>query len=322
VIHFGQLHSGDCRARGALRSSERLPAPPRRHAATISLCRALAAVFGLALACPVAGAQRVEVVASTNVYGDLAQQIGGDHVVVMSILTNPNQDPHEFEASPATARAIADARLVIYNGAGYDSWAPRLLAASKSPTREVIEVAKLVHKTAGDNPHLWYEPAAMEALATAVAASLTRLDPEQGAEYARALARFKQSMQRLRERIAALRSQYAGTAVTATEPVFGYMAADLGLKMRNERFQLAVMNGTEPAAAAIAAFENDLRTGAVKVLFYNSQTTEGLAERMRTIATENRVAVVAVTETKPAALSYQEWMTSQLDALDRALRGR
>lgn len=284
--------------------------------------RALAGLFGLLLACPVAAAPRVAVVASTNVYGDLAAQIGGDHVAVMSVLSNPNQDPHEFEASAATARAVADAGLVIYNGAGYDSWAQRLLAASKSTRREVIEVAKLVGKRAGDNPHLWYEPAAMDALATAVAASLTRLDPEQAADYARALARFKQSMQRLRERIAMLRGRYAGTAVTATEPVFGYMAADLGLNMRNERFQLSVMNATEPAATAIAAFENDLRTGAVKVLFYNSQTTEALAERMRTIATEAGVPVVAVTETEPPGLSYQQWMGSQLDALARALGGR
>ena len=125
-----------------------------------------------------------------------------------------------------------------------------------------------------------------------------------------------------RERIATLRNKYAGTAVTATEPVFDYMADALGLKMRNGRFQLAVMNGTEPSAAAIAAFERDLRTRAVKVLLYNSQTSQALAERMRTIAEQAGVPVVAVTETEPQGLTYQEWMLAQLDTLDRALGGR
>lgn len=282
----------------------------------------LAGLLGALLACPVAGAEQVEVVATTNVYGDIVQQIGGAHVAVTSILTNPNQDPHEFEASAATAREIAAARLVIANGAGYDPWAQKLLAASKSSSREIIEMATLVGRKAGDNPHLWYDPAAVDTLAHAIAASLTRLDPEHGADYARGLERFEQAMEPLRKRISVLRGRYAGTPVTATEPVFGYMADALGLKMRNERFQRAVMNGTEPSAAAIAGFENDLRKAAVKVLLYNSQTTEALAERMQSIAKEARVPVVAITETRPPQQSYQEWMVSQLDALDRALGGR
>jgi zinc/manganese transport system substrate-binding protein len=279
-------------------------------------------LLGLVLAISAAHADPIRIVAAENVYGDIARQIGGANVTVFSILTNPNQDPHEFEASASTARAIADARLVIYNGAGYDPWAANLLSASKSSAREVIEVAKLMHKKPGDNPHLWYEPAAVSALAEVLAARLTKLEPANRADYARGLAAFETSMLELRERIATLRNKYAGTAVTATEPVFDYMAEALGLKMRNGRFQLAVMNGTEPSAAAIAAFERDLRTRAVKVLLYNSQTSQALAERMRTIAEQASVPVVAVTETEPQGLTYQEWMLAQLDTLDRALGGR
>jgi zinc/manganese transport system substrate-binding protein len=129
-------------------------------------------------------------------------------------------------------------------------------------------------------------------------------------------------MRPLDDRIAALRAKLAGTAVTATEPVFGYMADALGLAMQNDRFQLAVMNGTEPSARDIAAFETGLRTHAVKVLIYNSQTSQKLAEHMRNLATEAGVPVIAVTETEPEGKTYQEWMLSQLDALDRALRTR
>jgi len=276
----------------------------------------------LALAIFTARAEPIKVVAAEKVYGDIAEQVGGANIKVTSILTHPNQDPHEFEANAATARAIADARLVVYNGADYDPWAVKLLSASKAPSREVIEVARLVHKKAGANPHLWYETAAISALAATLAAKLTQLDPAHAFDYAGRLAAFESSMGPLRQRITALRSKYAGTPVTATEPVFDYMADALGLTMRNGRFQLAVMNGTEPSAAAIAAFEKDLRTRAVKVLFYNMQTGQALAERMRTLANRAGVPVVAITETEPEGKSYQEWMASQLDALDRALGSR
>ncbi len=278
----------------------------------------LAGLAGL----PVARADPIKVVAAESVYGDVVRQIGGARVSVKSILNNPNQDPHEFEASPSTARAMAEAGLVIVNGADYDPWALKLLSASASAPREIVEVAELAHKKPGDNPHLWYEPAAMSALGEALAARLARLDPERTADYASGLAAFDMAMQRLEERIAALRAKYAGTPVTATEPVFDYMAEALGLEMRNGRFALAVMNGTEPSAAAIAAFEHDLQTHAVKVLLYNSQTGQALAERMRSIANRVGVPVVAITETEPPGMSYQDWMLGQLDALDRALGGR
>lgn len=262
------------------------------------------------------------IVAAENIYGDIAAQIGGDDVSVASILSNPQQDPHEFEASASTARKIAEANLVIYNGADYDAWVARLLSASPSPSRAAIIVAELLHKNPGDNPHLWYDPAAAPALAQAVAATLARLDPRHTADYAARRAAFEASIEPLSDKIAQLRSKHAGTSVTATEPVFGYMAEALGLQMRNARFQLAVMNGTEPSATEIAAFERDLRSRAVKVLIYNSQTTEALSERMRAIARDADVPVVAVTETEPQGKTYQQWIDAELDALDQALSSR
>jgi len=280
---------------------------------------ALGAFACAAMAISAAHAEPLKIVAAENFYGDVAEQIGGANVAVSSILTNPEQDPHEFEASTSTARLIADAQLVIYNGADYDPWAVKLLSASKSPSREVIEVAKLVHRKAGDNPHIWYDPPTMPAYAKTLAITLSKLDPAHKADYAANLAAFEASMKPLVDKIVELRKEYAATPVTATEPVFGYMAVALGLKMRNDRFQLAVMNDTEPSAAQIAAFEKDLKTRTVKILFYNSQTSEALTERMRTIANESKVPVVGVTETEPAGKRYQEWMLSQLTALDQAL---
>ena len=279
----------------------------------------IAGFLGCAVTAAAAQAEPVKIVAAENFYGDVARQIGGADVAVTSILSNPDQDPHEFEASASTARAIADARLVVYSGADYDPWAIKLLSASKSPSREVIEVAKLAHEKAGDNPHVWYDPGTMPAFAKALAATLSKIDPPHQPDYAAHLAAFEQSMKPVVEKIAALRAEHAGKPVTATEPVFGYMADALGLKMRNGRFQIAVMNDTEPSATAIAAFEKDLRTRAVKVLLYNSQTSEALTERMRKLAEESGVPVVGVTETEPQGQNYQGWMMSQVDALDQAL---
>ncbi|MBV9522884.1 MAG: zinc ABC transporter substrate-binding protein [Alphaproteobacteria bacterium] len=264
-------------------------------------------------------ADPVRVVAAENFYGDVAEQLGGPNVRVTSILTNPDQDPHLFEASASTARDLAGARLVIFNGADYDPWMTKLLGASKPTGRRVIEVARLMHRKAGDNPHLWYDPATMPMVAKAIVADLAAADPAHKADYEQRLAAFTASLKPLDAAVAAMRKKFAGTPVTATEPVFGYMATVLGLKMRNERFQLAIMNNAEPSASDIAAFSDDLKKNRVRVLLYNSQTSEALTQRMQKLAQESRVPVVGVSETEPPGKTYQDWMTEQLDRLDKAL---
>ncbi|HEY2112202.1 MAG TPA: zinc ABC transporter substrate-binding protein [Dongiaceae bacterium] len=275
----------------------------------------------LLLAALPANAKPLTVVAAENFYGDLAQQIGGPAVHVTSILTNPNQDPHTFEASPSTARAIADAGLVVYSGADYDPWVANLLAASNASGRKVIVVADLLQRKSGDNPHLWYDPATMPALAKALAAEFAGRDPAHKADYESRLQAFLASLAPMTRKIAELRQKYAGQPVSATEPVFGYMSAALGLDMRNRPFQIAVMNDTEPSASQIAAFEKDLKSRAVKVLFYNSQVTDDLTARLQKIATDSGVPIVGVSETEPPGLSYQAWMGGQLEATGRALAG-
>lgn len=273
----------------------------------------------LATAASAQAAAPIPIVAAENFYGDIARQIGGPDVKVTSILSNPDQDPHLFEASPSVARSLSEARIVIYNGADYDPWMAKLLKAAKSPNRRVIVVADLVHRKAGDNPHLWYDPTNTAAAARALSAALVAADPAGKAGYEQRLQAFTESLKPLEAKVAAMHAKYAGIQVTATEPVFGYMATALGLKMRNERFQLAVMNSTEPRASDVAAFEGDLRKHLVRVFIYNSQASDPAAKRLLDIATKSGVPVIGVTETEPAGQTYQTWMTSQLDALDAAL---
>ncbi|WP_412023116.1 MULTISPECIES: metal ABC transporter solute-binding protein [Burkholderia] len=291
---------------------------PRRALSPVRWLAAAAAALSFA-APAFAQAATVNVVAAENFYGDVVSQIGGHHVAVTSILSNPDQDPHLFEASPKTARALQRAQVVIYNGADYDPWMGKLLGASKQAKRATIVVADLVGKKAGDNPHLWYDPATMPAAARAIATELGRADPANKAEYDANLQKFVASLKPVDDKVAALRAQYKGVPVTATEPVFGYMSDAIGLDMRNQRFQLATMNNTEASAQDVAAFENDLRKKQVRVLIYNSQAEEPMTKRMLKIARDGGVPTVSVTETQPAGKTFQQWMAGQLDALASAL---
>ncbi|HVZ52789.1 MAG TPA: zinc ABC transporter substrate-binding protein [Pseudolabrys sp.] len=291
---------------------------------SLALIRASALGLSLALAAGT-GAQaadgKIAVVAAENFYGDIAQQIGGDRVQVVSIMNNPDQDPHLFETTPGVVRQIANADIAILNGADYDPWMAKLLTAAPHPGRVVISAAALTGKKPGDNPHLWYGPATMPAMAKAVAAAFSKADAAHAADYDARLKTVLASLDRIDARVAQMRAKYKGAPVTATEPVFGLMAEAIGLTMRNQSFQLAMMNDTEPSARDIAAFENDLKGRKVKALIYNNQVSEKLTERLRDIAAKAKVPTVGVTETMPAGVHFQDWMLGELDALDKALSG-
>jgi zinc/manganese transport system substrate-binding protein len=289
--------------------------------AAVLTCAALALGASGAAFAQAAPATAVQVVAAENFYGDVVKQLGGDYVHVTSILSNPDEDPHLFEASPKTARALQNAALVVYNGADYDPWMDKLLSASKGEKRTVIVAAQLTGRKSGDNPHLWYDPATMPAVAKAVSQYLEQADPAHKSDYDARLQKFLASVKPIDDEVAALNAKYKGVPVTATEPVFGYMANAIGLDVRNNSFQLAVMNDTEPSASDIAAFQKDLKERRVHVLIYNSQATEALTKRMLKIAKDARVPSISVTETLPAGKTFQTWMSSQLDTLSAALQG-
>ncbi len=263
----------------------------------------------------------ITIVAAENFYGDIAQQIAGGQAKVTSILSNPDDDPHLFEPSASVAKDLANAKIVIYNGVDYDPWMSKLIAANKAPGRKVIIVGDLLHKKTGVNPHLWYDPPTAPALAAALAAALSADDPAHKADYEQRAKAFTDSLKPIADKVAEIRKTSAGISVTATEPVFGYMAAALGFKMRNERFQLATMNNTEPSASDVAAFENDLKNKRVKLFFYNSQATSDSAKRLSKLARDNGIAVVGVTETEPQGKTFQDWMLGELDAVQKALAG-
>jgi len=263
----------------------------------------------------------LKIVAAENFYGGVAQQIAGKDATVTSILTNPNQDPHEFTSNAATAKSVADADIVIYNGLSYDPWMEKLLATGGKSGRIVIKVADLIGAKEGDNPHIWYDPQTMPALAAKLVKELSLKESDVLSNvYQKRLADFNASMKLELDLIVDIKAKASGVEVTATEPVFGYMCDALGFKMVNYDFQLKVMNDAEPTADETAAFEKSLTSRSAKILFYNSQVTDPTTERMQQIAKKAGIPIVGVTETQPVdQKEYVGWMVHELGEVQDAL---
>lgn len=266
-------------------------------------------------------AERIPVLVAENFYGEVVAAIGGDGVAVTDVLISPDVDPHEYEPSPSVARNVADAKLVVFNGADYDHWMEHLLEATERADREAINVADLIGVKEGDNPHIWYDPKTIPALANAVAGVLARLDPQGAAGYETRRAAYLASLAPMSAKVDAMRQRFAGSPVTATEPVFGYMAEALGLDMGNDDFQIAIMNETEPSARALAAVLDDIKAHRVRALVYNTQVSDGMTDQLISAAKAANVPIVGVSETLPQGMSYADWMLGQLDSLDKALAG-
>jgi zinc/manganese transport system substrate-binding protein len=261
------------------------------------------------------------VVGAENFYADLLAQIGGSRVTVSSILSDPSADPHAYEASPAAAKLVADARLVIVNGIGYDDFMQKLLGASTKPDRIVINVQDVLGVKDDVNVHVWYDPATMPRVADAATAALATLDPQNASYFADQKAKYLAALKPVNDKIATLKSKYSGSPIALTENVAGYLTDAIGLKVLTPlSFMEAIESGTDPAPADVAA-ERDLITGhKVKALMYNSQVTSPLTEQIRALAVASNVPVVPVAETIPPSLrTFQEWQLAELDDLEKAL---
>ena len=270
---------------------------------------------------PVGSAPPIAVLGTENFYADLLGQVGGARVSATSLLNDPNADPHAFESSTQAAVLVADARLVIVNGLGYDGFMDKLLAASPNPDRVVINVQQLLGAADGANAHIWYDPATMPAVAAQVAAALAAIDPTNAFYFKARETLYGASLQPVAAKIAEMKTRFGGAPVAFTEPVAGYLATAIGLQVLTpEGFQKSIEDGTDPAPADVAG-ESDLLTGKkVKVLIYNSQVTSPITSQMHDLAVANGIPVVGVAETIPAAYSdYVSWQLGQLNQLEQAL---
>lgn len=263
----------------------------------------------------------IQVVAAENFWGSLISQLGGSHVNVTSIVTDPNADPHEYESNAADARDIANAKLVIVNGVGYDDWALKLISASNNPNQTVLNVGDLLGRANGTNPHLWYNPTYVNETVKQMYTDLVKIDPADAAYYKQRYSALNASLAQVDGRMSEIRQQFAGTKVASTESIFVYLANATGLDLISPpAFMNAVAEGTDPPVQSVTQFENQLESGNVSVLVYNEQTVTPLTQQIKQIATQYNVTIVGVTETiQPPDTTFQVWMNSELLQLQNAL---
>ncbi|MEO6795619.1 MAG: zinc ABC transporter substrate-binding protein [Candidatus Dormibacter sp.] len=291
--------------------------------AVLAFATVLASLLAACGASPagISSGTTLQVVAGQNFWGSIAAQLGGTRVSVTSVVTNPNADPHEYESSPKDARAFAAADYVILNGAGYDPWASKLLAANPNQARKIFPVADLLHKKAGDNPHFWYNPDWVEQVADRITADYKSIDPAGAAYFDQLRAAFRTAVQPYHDRVAKIRASFTGLPVGATENIFVYLAQALGLHLISPpKFMQAVAEGNDPPAQTVAEFNNQVSTKQIKVLVYNVQTSTSITEQLKRLAAARGIPVVGISETlQPAGATFQEWQDAQLITLQNAL---
>ncbi len=270
---------------------------------------------------PAPGSGRgVTIVAAENFYGNLFQQLGGSYASVTSLLNNPNADPHEFESSVQNAILVNNAKIVIENGEGYDSWMDRLLAASPNPHRIVLVATDIANHKLPDNPHVWYGIDNMQAIVQAMTNALKQVDGAHANVYERNQTVVNRSLDTIQQTIATMKAKYGGTPVGLTEDIYLYQANPLGLRVLTPYpFMKAIAEGNDPPADTVVTANNQITQRKIKVLIYNEQTVTPITTNLQQEAMQQHIPIIGVTETMPPDKTYQEWMLGQLAALANAL---
>ena len=282
----------------------------------------------VSLGCLVAGTSGassshvIVAIGAENEYANVLSQIGGKYVSVSSILNNPNTDPHTFEASASVAEEVANAQLIVQNGVGYDSFMNNIEAAAPNAKRKVIVVQDVLGlATDTSNPHLWYKPTTMPAVAKAMVKALDKLAPTHATYFKAKLATFDASLQPWLSAIAAFKQHHAHTSVAVTEPVADYLLQAMGVKILTPFvFQADIMNGVDPAPEDVTLEDNLLTKHQVKLFCYNEQVVDALTSSIRQTAVSAHVPVVGVYETMPTpGYTYQSWMLAEVKAIEAAI---
>ncbi|MEV4534467.1 zinc ABC transporter substrate-binding protein [Asanoa sp. NPDC049518] len=301
-----------------------------RHERAALLGAALLSVAVLGVGCGSSSDQAtaapagVSVVASTNVYGDIAKQIAGDKATITSIISDPSADPHSYEANTRTQLDLSKADVVIENGGGYDDFVDTMLESAGSDAT-VLNAVTISGRTAtgGEelNEHVWYDLPSMSKLADQLVTALSKADPGNATTFSDNATAFKQKLAGMEQRSAAIRDAHGGAGVAITEPVPLYLLEACGLANKTpEEFSEAIEEGTDVPAAVLQETLDLFAGKQVQLLAYNEQTSGPETEKVLAAAKDHRVDVVPVTETLPAGKDYLTWMTGNLSAIETALR--
>jgi zinc/manganese transport system substrate-binding protein len=270
-----------------------------------------------------AGSSKViQVVAAENFWGSIAGQLGGSHVQVDSIITNPDTDPHSYEPTAADARTVTTAQFTIVNGIGYDAWADKLLSTNPGSGRTELKVGDLVGIKPGGNPHRWYSPDNVHQVIEAITAGYKKIDPADAAYFDQQKTIFEtQTLAPYNRLIGDIKAKYAGTPIGASESIVTPLAGGLGLTMKTpETFLDAMSEGTDPTAADKATIDQQIKTKQIKVYVYNSQNSTPDVVAQVNLAKSEGIPVATVTETlAPAGDTFQQWQVAELQGIETAL---
>jgi zinc/manganese transport system substrate-binding protein len=267
-------------------------------------------------------ARRIEVVAAENFWGSIAAQLGGDHVELVSIVANPETDPHDYEPTAADARTVAQAGYVIENGVGYDPWASRLVAATQASDQTVLDVGRFLHLHVGDNPHRWYFPDDVARVVDRITADYQAIDPADAAYFGRRRDDFVHTdLARYHRLLTDIRQRWAGTPVGASESIFEGLAEATGLRLVTpSRFLEAVSEGSDPTAADKATVDDQIAHHEIRVFVFNSQNATPDIRALVDAAHAHHIPVSTITETlAPANVDFETWQSIQLAQLGHAL---
>jgi len=269
-----------------------------------------------------ASSGQITAVGAENEYANVIAQIGGSYVKVSAIESNPNTDPHTFEASPSVAQEVSQAKLIVQNGVGYDTYMEKIESASPSSSREIIDVQKLLGlPDSTPNPHLWYKPATMPAVAAALVSDLSKLQPAHAAYFQANARAFDASLQPWLAALRQFGERHPDTPVATTEPVGDYMLEAAGTtNLTPFSMQADIMNGTDPSPQDVTLQDRLFSEHRVKVFVYNQQVTDSVTEGFLKEAARAGVPVVGVYETMPTpGYDYQSWMIAEVHALEKAV---
>ncbi|WP_382308904.1 metal ABC transporter solute-binding protein, Zn/Mn family [Herbiconiux sp. UC225_62] len=304
----------------------------KRHVLTSALAASAAAlVLGLAGCSADSSAETadastgIRIVASTNVYGSLAEAVGGDFASVTSIIDSPDKDPHEYQADGQNQLSLSKAQIVIENGGGYDDFVDTMLSAADNSEATVLNVADISgydqEPADGEfNEHLWYDFPTMQKLVDSLVSELSALDAGDASVFEANGASVKAQLATLEAAEADIEAEYAGSGVAITEPVPLYLLEASGLVNRTpDAFSEAIEQDTDVPPTVLqdtlALFDDH----AVKLLVYNEQTGGAQTDAVLEAAKKNEIPAVGVTETLPDGVDYFGWMKSNLDAVSAAL---
>ncbi|MFE9551960.1 metal ABC transporter solute-binding protein, Zn/Mn family [Streptomyces sp. NPDC006692] len=268
------------------------------------------------------GGVKLRVVAAENFWGSIAQQLGGDHADVKSVIDNPDADPHDYEPTAADGRTVASAQYTIVNGIGYDAWADKLLSANPGSGRTDLKVGDLVGLKPGGNPHRWYSPDDVHKVVAKIIGDYKKLDPADAPYFDAQQKRYEgQTLAPYDKLVADIKAKYANTPIGASESIVTPLAEGLGLTMLTpESFLDAISEGSDPTAKDKSAIDQQIKNKQIKVYVYNSQnSTPDVAAQVKAAKAQG-IPVATVTETlTPVGASFQDWQVRQLTGIEQAL---